>query len=628
MPKKGILIINDAVLIACAYFLSYFIRFDCRYPVQFIDLILKTLPIIILVKIVTFFFVGMYKPVWRYASISAVLLIIWATLLSSLVSAFGLYILNLRAPRSILILDLMISFLLVGSSRLLVRLFKDYVVMRSRPENHPKDQLQKRILIYGAGDAGELVLRELKSNQRTRHVEVVGFIDDYKGKGSRIHNVPILGNINDSDDIIDRHRVEELIVAISSLPGEKMRQLVERCGRLGVRFKAIPRIGDIVDGKITMNQLRDVEISDLLKRDPKNLDWDLIQKFIKDKRVCVSGSGGSIGSELCMQIAECAPAKLILIENSEFNLYSIQTKLADKWPKLRVVSFLASVADPAKIDSIISEHKPQIIFHAAAYKHVPICEDNICASVFNNVGGTVNIARAADRHGVSQFVFISTDKAVNPKSVMGQTKKLGELFVHNLDRKSKSSFMIVRFGNVLKSSGSVLTRFREQVLKGGPVTVTHPEATRYFMLIDEAVKLILQAGSIGKGGETFVLDMGSPVKVIDMARELITTMGYRPDKDIKIEYISLRPGEKIHEELFEDIHQMDSIHESIFMSKNDVVDWSELNTSIEELLFNASQHKTELVRKGLDQICQASSFSSKRTDDLPPTVARNASARS
>ncbi len=626
MTKKGILICNDAVLIAFAYYLSYFLRLDCSYPAQYIDFIYKTLPIIVSIKIITFFFVGMYKPVWRYASISAVLLTISAVLLSSLVAVFALYIADLRAPRSILILDLILTFMLVGLSRLMVRLFKDYAVKLSKTRNEAKDQAQKRILIYGAGDAGELVLRELKSNQRTWHVEVVGFIDDNKSKGSRIHNVPILGNIDDCDHIVDRYHVEELIVAISSLPGEKMRHLVERCGRLGVRFKAIPRIGDIVDGKIKMSQLRDIEIGDLLKRDPKNLDWDLIKKFIKNKRVFVSGAGGSIGSELCLQIAECSPAKLILVENSEFNLYSIQTKLSDRWPKLQISSYLTSVTDQAKIDNVISESRPEIIFHAAAYKHVPICEENICVSVLNNVGGTINLARSADRHGVGQFVFISTDKAVNPKSIMGQTKKLGELFAYNLDRRSKTSFMIVRFGNVLKSSGSVLTRFREQVLKGGPVTVTHPDATRYFMLIDEAVKLILQAASIGKGGETFVLDMGSPVKVVDMARELITTMGFRPDKDIKIEFTALRPGEKIHEELFEDIHLMDSIHESIFMSKNDVLDWEELNASLEQLLLHASRHQPELAQKSLERICQLPALTA-RQNNTSSVLARNINAR-
>ena len=429
-----------------------------------------------------------------------------------------------------------------------------------------------------------------------------GFIDDFRLVGQKIHNVPILGNLSDLSALITKHRIEELIIAVTAISSEKMRQIVEQCRTLGVRFKSVPRIGDLLCGRMTNYQLRDVDISDLLKRSPKDLDTCSISNLVNGKCVLITGAGGSIGTELCLQVARFGIAEMILVEKSENHLYTVCTKIGDQFPQIKLYPYLISTTKSLEMERIFATHRPYVVFHAAAYKHVHICEENICETVINNVEGTVHTARLSHQYNVHKFVFISTDKAVNPVGVMGMTKRVGELCVQAMNHRSDTQFITVRFGNVLESSGSAIPRFKEQIQKGGPVTITHPEATRYLMLLEEAIQLILQATSMGRGGEIFVLDMGQPIRIIDMAKDLIALMGFRPEKDIPITFSGLRPGEKLHERLFEASSKMSQIHSGLLVTQSQAPLWEELKNRIDNLLWHA-QDNPKATLAALREIC-------------------------
>ena len=417
-----------------------------------------------------------------------------------------------------------------------------------------------------------------------------------------IQGVPVLGNRAQLETIVHTTFTEEVFIAIPSASGHAIKEVAETCNALKIRYKTLPSVNDIVDGKVTVSDLREVDILDVLRRDPVELDLPAIKNKIKGKRVLVTGAGGSIGSEMCRQIALFKPEELILLELCEFNLYQIDRELKAKFPELKICPYIADIKNEARLDHIFAEHKPQIVFHAAAYKHVPIMELNPLEAVLNNVKGTYQIACAADKHGCEEFIQISTDKAVKPSSIMGATKRVAEKFVQSLNTISSTRFISVRFGNVLGSSGSVLPLFREQIIKGGPVTVTHPDMTRYFMLIPEAAQLVLEAATIGEGGEIFILNMGEPVKIVDLANQLIRLMGKRPGSDVQIVFTGLRPGEKMHEQLVYDGSEQPTRMKKIMVTRTNPEDYEALKEKILELIDVAAFGNEKETREELCKI--------------------------
>jgi FlaA1/EpsC-like NDP-sugar epimerase len=407
----------------------------------------------------------------------------------------------------------------------------------------------KKFLIIGAGNAGEALLREIH-RMRTSEYDVVGFIDDDTLKhGINIHGIPLLGSVNQLPEICLEKGIEEIAIAMPSATNQQLRRVIQICEGTKIRFRIVPSITDIASGKLRVSQIRDVDINDLLGREAVELDNTLIENFIRNKIVLVTGAGGSIGSEMARQICNFGPENLLLLEQAENPLFHIDRELRSSYPDVKLKTIICDITDTYRVNQIFESCKPQIVIHAAAHKHVPLMEVNPGESIKNNIGGTMNIANAANKFGTSHFVMISTDKAVNPTSLMGSSKRIAEMYIQDLNRTSETHFVTVRFGNVLGSNGSVVPIFKNQIAKGGPVTITHPEMKRYFMTIPEASQLVLQAASMGNGGEIFVLDMGEPVKIVDLAKELITLSGFRPGEDIEIKFTGLRPGEKLFEEL-------------------------------------------------------------------------------
>ena len=463
----------------------------------------------------------------------------------------------------------------------------------------------KNLLIIGAGDGGEKIYREIRANAGLQY-RVVGFLDDDPAKiGKKIHGVPVLGRINELQKAVSKVKADEALIAIPSASGTQIRKILEHCKNGGIVFKTIPGYGELINGRVTINSIREVAYRDLLGREIIKLEEENIAAYLKDQNVLVTGAGGSIGSELCRQICRFQPAKIILFERAESPLYAIELELRQNFNNVDVVPVLADIQDKKQLEKAFEAHQPRIVFHAAAYKHVPMLELLPWKAIDNNVIGTKNLIEITAEHNVERFVFVSTDKAVRPANVMGASKRLAESLVqgHNGCGLSETKFMIVRFGNVVGSIGSVVPLFKDQIKKGGPVTVTHPDVTRFFMTIPEACQLILQAGVLGDGGEIFILDMGTPIKIVDMARDLIRLSGFEPDVDIKIEYIGLRPGEKLYEELItEGENIVPTRHEKIMVLKGIECDSALLDGKIDELVHFAEEQDGEQVKRKLKQI--------------------------
>jgi len=488
---------------------------------------------------------------------------------------------------------------LIAGVRVAVRLY--YEEFRSQDVT-----TQARLLIVGAGDAGESLLREIKRMGVARY-EVVGFLDDNPRKlHDRIHGVEVLGPTAKIKEIADRHEVNEVLLAIPAATQRQMRRIVELCTGMGLRFSTIPAVSDLIEGRVTVSQIRDVAIDDLLGRDPVTLDTDIIEQYVRDKIIIVTGAGGSIGSEMCRQIARFCPRHLVLIEQAENSLFEIDRELRSRFPGLRVTPCVGDITDGGRIRSLFGQFRPYVVFHAAAHKHVPMLEMNIGEAVKNNVGGTRVIADAAVEFSVAKLVMISTDKAVNPTSIMGCSKRVAEMYVQQLRKQvenCRTQFVTVRFGNVLGSSGSVVPIFAEQIRNGGPVTVTHPDMMRYFMTIPEAAQLVLQAGAMGSGGEIFVLDMGDPVRIVDLAHDLITLSGLRPGEDIEITYTGVRPGEKLYEELSiegEDVSRTN--HPKIGIWCTLEADWDSIRRAISDLTRISDDGDPERLRLAFQAI--------------------------
>ncbi|HBG07721.1 MAG: nucleoside-diphosphate sugar epimerase [Geobacteraceae bacterium GWC2_58_44] len=544
--KRVLVFFLDVALIAASLSFSFLLRFDFNYLPQW-DMFLKGLSVALMAKPVLFAASGMYRNIWRYASLQDAYEIFKVVTFSSLVSAFllvfmeGPYVL----PRSIYILDWFILFALVAGSRLIWRVYREL-------RFSPSKRRGKRTLIIGAGDAGNLLLKQIRK-QASSPYNVVGFVDDDPDKrGLRLSGIRVLGGTDRLRALVRTHRIEEVIFAIPSGDKALMRRVIANCERAKARFKTLPGITAIVDGKVSVSQIKTVEIEDLLGRDPVVLDQSAIRNYLSDKRVLVTGAAGSIGSEICRQVARFNPAKIVLFDNAETPLFFMEKELAAAYPELRIIPIVGDVKNLDRVESVFDLFCPEVVFHAAAYKHVAMMEYNPVEAVLNNVMGSRIVADAADKFKVKNFVMVSTDKAVNPTNVMGASKRSAEIYVQALAARSKTRFTTVRFGNVLGSSGSVIPLFKEQIRLGGPVTVTDRDVVRYFMTIPEASQLVLQAGCIGKGGEIFVLDMGDPVRIVSLAEELIRLSGLVPYKEIDITFTGLKPGEKLFEELLLD----------------------------------------------------------------------------
>jgi len=563
----------DTLVFAFALYLAFAFRFEFYLsPVvwgKFETLLIYSVPI----KIWIFFYLKLYRGMYRYFSLSDALLLVKAVIFSSVLLVLVVFLFHRLEgfSRAVFVLDGLLTLIFTGSLRLSIRLYYSHCSSAKVLPIFGNGGAGKasNIIIIGAGDAGEKLLREMYDNNTLSSYRVVGFLDDDVKKHSRsIHGSPILGNIDDLPRIKEKYDIKEVLIAIPSANGSQMKRIVNVCTIAGLLFKTLPGLGEMVRGNVSLKHLRDVSYEDLLGREHVELDNRAIAQYVTGKTVLVTGAGGSIGSELCEQLFAFAPAQLVLLDISEENLFRAQMNFKREHPHRNFRIILGSICDVLLLERIFSKYAPEIVFHAAAYKHVPMVETNPWEAVFNNINGSRRVMEMAVKYGVEKFVLVSTDKAVNPSNVMGASKRVVEMLMRLFDNE-RTQFIAVRFGNVVGSSGSVIPLFREQISKGGPVTVTHPEVTRYFMTIGEAAQLIIQAGALGRGGEIFILKMGEAVKIARMAEDLIRLSGKEPYKDIEIVYTGLREGEKLYEELIthgEDI--VPSEHEKIMVLRD------------------------------------------------------------
>ncbi len=546
--RHAVSIATHLGIAAAAYLLAFGLRFDLEPHPRWLWIVAETLPLLLACKLVGFWSARLFAGSWRHVSVHDVEDIARGNLLAStLFLAVMVFTHGLRGfPRSVFLLDLLLCTLAMSAIRVGIRLAYE------RGERRSVRRIETLAIIVGAGSAGIKLLQEIEQRQRLR-VGVVGFVDDDPRKiGLRVCGTPVLGGLDDLPALVAEHDVGEVLIALPEAPGAVIRRVVQHCTAAHVRHRVLPTLAELVDGRVMYTQMREVKVGDLLARDPVRLDLPRVAALVAGKAVLVTGAAGSIGSELCRQVAAYGPARLVLYDRHENGMFVLEMELRTRFPDVTLVPVLGDVLLADQLERVFAAERPDLVFHAAAYKHVPLAELNALEAVRNNVLGTHNVARTARAHATSQFVLVSTDKAVRPTSVMGVTKRVAELVVKNLQLEGPTCFAAVRFGNVLGSNGSVVPIFREQIARGGPVTVTHPEVTRYFMTIPEAVQLILQAATIGEGGETFILEMGEPVRIVDLARQMIRLSGFEPDEDIAIEFSGLRPGEKLHEELVAD----------------------------------------------------------------------------
>jgi FlaA1/EpsC-like NDP-sugar epimerase len=534
---------------------------------------------------------GLYRGLWRFASLPDLWNIARGGVLGALAIALALFLFTRLegVPRAVLVLYPFALLVLLGGPRLAYRYWKDSRLdLRSTPA--------QRVLVLGAGRAGETLVRDLRREGR---YTAVGFLDDNRAlRGAKVHGVPVLGTLADLARVARETAPQMLLIAMPSASNHEMQRVVELCEQTQLEFRTVPRLDDVISGRAGLNQLKEVAIEDLLGREPVELDWTAIRKGISGRRVLVTGGGGSIGAELCRQVARLGAGSLTVIDHSEFNLYRLEQEFVEQHPDLRLRVCLGDAGDSATLDRVLATERPEVMFHAAAYKHVPMLEQQLREAFRNNVLATQAAALAADRHGVESFVLISTDKAVNPANVMGASKRAAEVFCQNLAERSSTHFITVRFGNVLDSAGSVVPLFREQIARGGPVTVTHPEITRYFMTIPEACQLILQSAVLGRGGEIFALDMGEPVRIRYLAEQMIRLAHRRPEQDVAIVYTGLRPGEKLYEELFHE-HEayQETAHRKIFLAAPRRMAWGELEQLMKRGALAVRQYdEAELLR--------------------------------
>jgi len=606
--RKPLIVLTHIIVFAASLMLAFLLASNMQFRRSWLTEQYPLLLIFfVIIKPIVFGLFKQYRGWWRYVGISDLAGIISASLVSTfIIVTLWFLMLNIGPVRrnlqgiantaqGIFILDMFTTILLLAGLRVVIRLY--YEEFRTIEGGR-----LRRFLIVGAGNTGEALLREVHRMSVAQY-DVIGFIDDDPRKqGINIHGIPVLGDIEQLPLLCKEHNIEEIAIAMPSATHRQRRRVIQVFEEgTKIRFRTVPSITDIASGKLRVSQIRDVDINDLLGREAVRLDLDLIEVFARDKTVLVTGAGGSIGSEMCRQLCNFKPKLLLLIEQAENPLFYIERELCSKFPDVPVKAVICDITDKIRVEEIFEKYRPQVVIHSAAHKHVPLMELNPSEAIKNNILGTRTVADAADRYGSTNFVMISTDKAVNPTSIMGSSKRIAEMYIQDLNKTSKTHFVTVRFGNVLDSEGSVVPIFRKQIAEGGPVTVTHPDMKRYFMTIPEASQLVLQAATMGKGGEIFVLDMGEPVKIVDLARELITLSGFRPDEDIEINFIGPRPGEKLFEELSIKGEDMQPTrHPKIGIWKNIPMDRDRLRKGIDELVNLArtgGSHNSGIVLK-------------------------------
>jgi len=592
-PRLAV-VLHDLGMVWLVWFATMWLRYSVEPNPPDLGWLNPEIGIVLAAQGLVFWWTGLYKGLWRFASLPDLWNIVRAGVLGAIAIAVALFLYNRLAtvPRAVLVIYPALLVVFLGVPRLAYRYWKD-----SRFDLSMRAPA-RRVLVLGAGRAGEVLVRELLRENRYRPI---GFLDDNTSlRSGKVHGVPVLGPLDDLPKIAREVAAEMLLIAMPSASNAQMRRVVELCEQTGVAFRTVPRLQDVVSGRMAFNELKEVAIEDLLGREPVQLDWTAIRMGLSGRRVLVTGGGGSIGAELCRQVARLGVESLTILELSEFNLYRIAQELKRELPELIVDAVLGDCGDPATCERVFATARPEIVFHAAAYKHVPLLQTQVREAFRNNVLGTQTVAQAADRHGVGCFVLISTDKAVNPTSVMGACKRVAEIFCQNFAARSSTRFITVRFGNVLDSAGSVVPLFREQIRAGGPVTVTHPEITRYFMTIPEACQLILQAGVLGQGGEIFALDMGEPIKIRYLAEQMIRLAGKSPDRDVAIVYTGLRAGEKLFEELFHahENYQQTS-HAKIFLAQPRSMSWELLNAQLRQAVQAVRDYDEEALRRCL-----------------------------
>ncbi|TYP75659.1 polysaccharide biosynthesis protein [Paenibacillus methanolicus] len=574
--RSMLLLVVDVIIIALSICTSYLLESSGTIPNGQLDQMLIYFIVTAVISGVTMTYFRLYNRLWQYASIEEILAIaasvVWSCVVSHVLMAA---IFRERIPLAISLRTMETMLLAIGAIRFGWRVFNKY---RRSTSN------KRKAIIIGAGDCGVIIAKEIMNNPNAE-LQIVGFIDDDAMKmRTRVFGIPVLGDRNQIAAVVKSTNAEEIIIAMPSVGKDQVSEIIDLCKATSAKTKIIPGLSDLITGKVSVTSLRDVDVEDLLGREPVRPDLNGIAEYVEHKIVLVTGAGGSIGSELSRQIASFKPKKLLLLGHGENSIYSIEMELRFNYPSLQLETIIADIQDRSRIDEVFRLHNPRVVFHAAAHKHVPLMERNPAEAVKNNVFGTRNVADAADKYQVERFVLISSDKAVNPSSIMGATKRMAEMYIQTLDASSQTKFVAVRFGNVLGSRGSVIPRFREQIMNGGPVTVTHPDMVRYFMTIPEAVQLVIQAGAFAQGGEIFVLDMGAPVKILNLAEDVIRLSGYEPYREIDIAFTGMREGEKLFEELLLNEEEITKTrHNRIFIGHPLMINRGELELQFKRL---------------------------------------------
>lgn len=602
--RNRYLFYGDIFLTLISVLASYLVRLEliAIFPTYQYSLVWM-LVAAVLIKPLVYYFFGIYRNVWRYASTRELLLILSAVTTASMIlsaAMIGLFVVGTfyGFPRSVLIIDWLFTMAFIGGTRFIFRVMAESSSTSSDRSIIPSSLRKKWVLVIGGGDAGAMVVREMLKNPQL-NMKPIGFLDDDPSKqDSKIHGVPVLAPLEEIENILSKHHVDEVVVAIPSASGKVVRKVTEVCRRRNIAFRTMPGIYELLDGAVSVSRLREVDIFDLLRREPVKIETEALGVVLQDRVVMVTGAGGSIGRELCRQIAQINPKRLLTLGHGENSIFSALMDLKESFPHLEIVPLIADVRDYPRLEAIFSRWKPEVVFHTAAHKHVPLMESNIEEAVTNNILGTRNIVRVSLANDVQRLVMISTDKAIRPVSVMGATKRIAEMLVLDAAHQHQRAFTVVRFGNVLGSRGSVVPRFKRQIASGGPITVTHPDMKRYFMTIPEAVHLVLQASAMSTGGENYILDMGQPVRIVDLAEDLIRLSGLEPGRDIEIVFTGIRPGEKLSEDLWDigfaysptdhpDIHRVDS---------EEVLSSAKLEATVNQLAEFAQQGNPEAIQ--------------------------------
>lgn len=595
-------IISDIIMVTMSLYIALLLKYDFLVDDRYMKLFkVSIIPVVVFMILFNRIF-NLYNNMWKYASIDELLSIVYSVSLTNIVFIVYSYILShmnitktvfYRFPYTVHIIFWMLCIILLGGTRFAYR-----ASYESKKNRESVSENKIRLLIIGAGDAAATLIKEIRRSKKLNY-DIIGLIDDDPEKlGRLIYGIKVVGNRNNINKFCSENSIGEIIVAMPSALDDDRKEIFNICKNTKCKLRTFPSISDIIDRKFNMQKIRDVSIEDLLGRDEVKLNTENIEKYIKGKNVLVTGGGGSIGSELCRQISKFNPGTLVILDIYENNAYDLQMELNYKCPKMNKEVIIASIRDKNRLNEIFEKYKPDVVFHAAAHKHVPLMEVNPMEAIKNNVLGTFNVLKCCDEYNVKKFVQISTDKAVNPTNIMGATKRFCELMVQAFDKVSKTEFVAVRFGNVLGSNGSVIPLFKKQIAHGGPVTVTHPEINRFFMTIPEAAQLVIQAGAMAHGGEIFVLDMGKPVKIVDLAKDLITLSGFNPGEDIKIEFTGLRPGEKLYEELLmNEVALTSTEHEKIHVEKPMNVEMSFIEKSINDFKETLKENDKEKIYK-------------------------------